>query len=60
MRSRTGLTLDPYFSASKVQWILDNVDGARESAAAGDLVFGTIDTWLIYNLTCLLYTSRCV
>ncbi|HAM07409.1 MAG TPA: glycerol kinase [Collinsella sp.] len=51
VRSRTGLTLDPYFSASKVQWILDNVDGARESAAAGDLMFGTIDTWLIYNLT---------
>lgn len=47
VRSRTGLTLDPYFSASKVQWILDNVDGARESAAAGDLMFGTIDTWLI-------------
>ena len=44
VRSRTGLTLDPYFSASKVQWILDNVDGARESAAAGDLMFGTIDT----------------
>ena len=58
VRSRTGLTLDPYFSASKVQWILDNVDGARESAVAGDLMFGTIDTWLIYNLTgCLLYTS---
>ena len=51
VRSSTGLTLDPYFSASKVQWILDNVDGARESAAAGDLMFGTIDTWLIYNLT---------
>lgn len=51
VRSRTGLTLDPYFSASKVQWILDNVDGARESAAAGDLMFGTIDTWLVYNLT---------
>lgn len=51
VRSRTGLTLDPYFSASKVQWILDNVDGARESAAVGDLMFGTIDTWLIYNLT---------
>ena len=51
VRSRTGLTLDPYFSASKVQWILDNVDGARESAAAGDLMFSTIDTWLIYNLT---------
>lgn len=51
VRSKTGLTLDPYFSASKVQWILDNVDGARESAAAGELAFGTIDTWLIYNLT---------
>ena len=51
VRSRTGLTLDPYFSASKAKWILDNVDGAREGAEAGDLVFGTMDTWLIYNLT---------
>ena len=49
--SVTGLLLDPYFSASKICWILDNCDGARESAAAGHLAFGTIDTWLIWNLT---------
>ena len=50
-RQKTGLVLDAYFSGTKIRWILDNVDGARESAAAGDLMFGTIDTWLIYNLT---------
>lgn len=48
---RTGLLLDPYFSATKLAWILDNVDGAREDATAGDLVFGTVDSWLIWNLT---------
>ena len=47
----TGLIPDAYFSASKVAWILDNVEGAREEAEAGDLLFGTIDTWLIWNLT---------
>jgi len=47
----TGLLLDPYFSASKIRWILDNCAGALESAAAGNLAFGTIDTWLIWNLT---------
>ena len=51
IRSKTGLLLDPYFSASKVAWILDNVDGAREKAERGELCFGTIDTWLIWNLT---------
>ena len=51
IRSKTGLLLDPYFSASKVAWILDNVDGARERAERGELCFGTIDTWLIWNLT---------
>lgn len=47
----TGLIPDAYFSASKIEWILDNVPGARESAEAGDLLFGTVDTWLIWNLT---------
>ena len=51
IREKTGLLLDPYFSASKVAWILDNVPGARERAEGGELCFGTIDTWLIYNLT---------
>ena len=51
IRSKTGLLLDPYFSASKIAWILDNVDGAREKANKGELCFGTIDTWLIWNLT---------
>ena len=51
VRSRTGLLLDPYFSATKVAWILDNVDGARERAQQGKLAFGTVDSWLIWNLT---------
>ena len=51
IRNKTGLLLDPYFSASKIAWILDNVEGAREKAEAGKLCFGTIDTWLIWNLT---------
>jgi glycerol kinase len=49
--SRTGLLLDPYFSATKVQWILDHVPGARARAERGELCFGTIDSWLIYRLT---------
>ena len=48
---KTGLLLDPYFSATKLAWILDHVDGARERAAAGELAFGTIDTFLIWRLT---------
>lgn len=48
---KTGLLLDPYFSGTKVKWILDNVDGAREKAENGDLLFGTIDTWLVYKLS---------
>ena len=48
---KTGLVLDPYFSASKVAWILGNVPGARARAEAGDLLFGTIDSWLVWNLT---------
>ena len=51
IRSKTGLAPDAYFSATKIRWILDNVSGAREAADAGELMFGTIDTWLIYNLT---------
>ncbi|MFC4401845.1 glycerol kinase GlpK [Gracilibacillus xinjiangensis] len=50
-RNKTGLLIDAYFSGTKVKWILDNVDGARERAESGDLLFGTIDTWLIYKLT---------
>ena len=49
--SKTGLLLDPYFSASKVAWILDNVEEARARAEAGELAFGTMDTWLLWNLT---------
>ncbi len=51
IRDRTGLVVDPYFSGSKVQWILDRYPDARERAAAGELLFGTIDTWLLYRLT---------
>ncbi|TMM07990.1 MAG: glycerol kinase GlpK [Actinobacteria bacterium] len=50
-RTKVGLPLATYFSGPKVRWILDNVDGAREKAEAGDLVFGNIDTWCIWNLT---------
>lgn len=49
--NRTGLLLDPYFSGTKVAWLLDNVDGARARAEAGELAFGTVDSWLIWNLT---------
>ena len=48
---RSGLLLDPYFSGTKVSWLLDNVEGARERAARGELAFGTVDTWLIWKLT---------
>lgn len=48
---RTGLLIDPYFSATKVAWLLDNVEGARKRAEAGELAFGTVDTWLLWNLT---------
>ncbi len=51
IRQRTGLIPDAYFSASKIQWILDNVSGAREKAERGELLFGTVDTWLIWKLT---------
>jgi glycerol kinase len=49
--NKTGLVLDPYFSATKIAWILDHVDGARAKAEAGELAFGTVDTWLIWRLT---------
>lgn len=51
IRSRTGLIIDAYFSATKIKWILDNVPGARERADKGKLMFGTVDTWLIWRLT---------
>ena len=50
-REKTGLLIDPYFSGTKVKWILDNVEGAREKADNGDLLFGTIDSWLVYKLS---------
>jgi len=51
VRENTGLLLDPYFSGTKVKWILDNVEGAREKAEKGGLLFGTIDSWLIWHMT---------
>ncbi|HYI43889.1 MAG TPA: glycerol kinase GlpK [Actinomycetota bacterium] len=51
LRSRTGLVLDPYFSASKIVWYLEEIDGLRARADAGEIAFGTIDSWLIWNLT---------
>ncbi len=50
-REKTGLLIDPYFSGTKIRWILENVPGAREKAEGGGLLFGTIETWLIWNLT---------
>jgi glycerol kinase len=49
--SKTGLVLDPYFSATKVKWILDRVEGARDRASRGELAFGTVDSWLVWHLT---------
>lgn len=51
IRSKTGLEVDAYFSASKINWILENIEGAREKAENGELCFGTVDTWLVWNLT---------
>jgi len=51
IRDKTGLIIDSYFSATKIRWILDNVPGAREKASRGELRFGTVDSWLIWNLT---------
>lgn len=50
-QEKTGLVLDPYFSGTKIKWMLENIPGARERAEAGELAFGTIDSWLIWNLT---------
>ena len=51
IKEKTGLVVDAYFSATKIRWILDNVDGAKESAKKGELLFGTVDSWLVWNLT---------
>ncbi len=51
IKEKTGLIIDAYFSATKVKWILDNVEGARDKAKKGDLIFGTVDSWLIWRLT---------
>ena len=51
VKEATGLVIDAYFSATKIMWILDNVPGVREKAEAGDILFGTVDTWLIWNLS---------
>ena len=51
IRAKTGLLIDPYFSGTKLRWILENVDGARDRAEKGELLFGTVETWLIWNLT---------
>ena len=51
VKANTGLLLDAYFSATKIKWILDNVEGAREKAEKGDLIFGTVDSWLVWKLT---------
>ena len=62
VKKTTGLVIDSYFSGTKVKWILDNVDGAKKKAQAGDLLMGTIDTWLVWNMTkdqkhCTEYTN---
>ncbi len=51
IRQKTGLVIDPYFSATKIRWVLENVPGAREQAQRGELLFGTVETWLIWKLT---------
>jgi glycerol kinase len=51
IQAKTGLLLDAYFSATKIKWLLDNVEGARDKAKRGELAFGTIDSWLVWNLT---------
>ena len=51
IRQKTGLVIDAYFSATKLRWILENVEGVRERAEKGELLFGTVDTWLIWKLT---------
>ena len=50
-RAKTGLVIDAYFSGTKLRWILENVEGVRERAEKGELLFGTVETWLIWKLT---------
>ncbi len=57
MRKRTGLVLDPYFSGTKIEWLLANVHGLRERARDGCAVFGTVDAWMIFKLTGELATD---
>lgn len=57
-KDKTGLLIDPYFSATKIKWILENVEGVRERAEKGEILFGTVDCWLIWNLTGEGYTLR--
>lgn len=59
IRRKTGLIADAYFSATKLKWILDNIPGARERARRGELLFGTVDSWLIWNLTGGLHVTDC-
>lgn len=56
VREKTGLLIDAYFYGTKVKWILDNVEGAREKAENGELLFGTIDTWLVWKLSAVKRT----
>ena len=58
VREATGLLIDPYFSGTKIKWILDNVEGVREDAEAGKLLFGTVDTWLVWKMTQGPHTHR--
>src|SRR6187397_1198421 len=51
IQEKTGLIVDAYFSATKIKWILDNIEGAREKAEKGTIIFGTVDSWLLWNLT---------
>ena len=51
IRQKTGLVIDPYFSGTKIRWILENIPGARQQAENGELLFGTVETWLIWKLT---------
>lgn len=51
IQSKTGLVIDPYFSATKIRWILDNIENGQDRAERGELLFGTVDTWLIWKLT---------
>jgi len=51
VREKTGLVIDAYFSATKIRWILDNIPDGQKRAERGELLFGTVDTWLIWNLT---------